>query len=59
MDTLLIKCLDNCSNEYKNIDLEERIKRNDSGFDLFYSGETIHISPFETCYLRLGIACEL
>jgi len=42
---------------YKNN--EEQIARNDSGYDLYYCGETITIMPFQEQLLGLGICAEL
>ena len=36
----------------------EQIARHDSGYDLYYCGETVEVLPFNVAKLKLGVRCE-
>jgi dUTP pyrophosphatase len=57
MDFLFIKPLNDIAPAYYKPN--NPFERNDSGYDLFYCGETIVIPPHEVAMLGLGIACQL
>jgi len=57
MDFLFIKPLNDIARAYYKPN--NPFERKDSGYDLFYCGETIVIPPHEVAMLGLGIACQL
>lgn len=58
MDSLNITLLNDNARTYYTGD-NSHIDRGDSGYDLYYCGETLTIAPGETKMLGLGIAGEL
>jgi dUTP pyrophosphatase len=58
LETLYIETVGDFASETYNTN-EEQIERNDSGYDLYYCGESVTIEPFQEKLLGLGVKGEL